>query len=343
MRIAGRNGLGLSLLLACIAGMPISATAGPGLILEYGQSSKVWPVLYEVQTARGDLQKINRILNENFGTYQTTFARFGSDFDVHGFQGLYLNKIKLSIVAEAAALGLVQNPVLPELLASLIAVGLVRVSFHGFLSVDRSWVYESALVGGHGVERRLSAVSTDLIEKIPFQKANVWLAGIDLLGKKIWNRKKDKIEIKGEVRGTHYNGLEGQTSVSLDRKLRKGTYQWDIRIDYAREWWGLHGILGSHPLPTELLPRVWDRVANTTPWRELGAMSGFGARAKYGLGAKSKMVLLGGFYAGYIGGELQLHTGARTNFRFASYKIENSSAYRSLGQRVYVFLSYISF
>jgi len=42
-------------------------------------------------------------------------------------------------------------------------------------------------------------------------------------------------------------------------------------------------------------------------------------------------------------GEMQLHAGERTVFRVATYKIENSSAYRTLGQRVYALLTYLAF
>ncbi len=328
-------------LIALFAALPVPANAESGFFLRYGQSEKVWTVVEEVEGAKSDVSKINRILNENYGTYQTAFTRLGSDFDLAQPRRRGLERIRLTLSAEAAALGLVQNSVVPELLAAATAVGIVRLSWDSRFA--ETWFYEGALLAGWGIERRLSAVSTDLIEKVPFQKANVALFGADLKIRRDWRVDENFLSGRGGWKGTFYRGMGGQTSVALDRRLRSTTHAWELRGDITRKNWNLHGIFGSHPLPTDLLPRVWDRVANTNAWRELGAMSGAGLERAFPVGAASKLSLLAGFYGGYLGAEFRWYLSARTHFDLATYGIENSSAYRTLGQRVYSFATYLSF
>ena len=245
--------------------------------------------------------------------------------------------VRGGISVDAAALGLVQNPVVPELVAAATAVTIARVSVAA--EPAEGWSYEAALLYGWGIERRLSAVSTDLIESIPFQKGEVRLWGLDLAAAKEWKRPEKRFGLGAAWKGTKYNGIEAQTSVALDRQLRSFTQWWEGRADYTWGEWNVHGIVGSHPLPENILPRVWDRVANTNAWRELGAMSGAGAAWRKQLGAAASVSLTGGFYAGYLGFALRWAPSARTHIDLSSFGIENSSAYRTFGQRVYCLAS----
>lgn len=328
-------------LLAFLLVVPRPAFGQPGFFFQYGQSAGVWKILSDVKGASGNLSLINDILNKNYGNYETAFARLGSEMDILHPQPTYLHTVGLGISLEAAGLGLIQNPVVPELQAAALAVALMRLSTKGDLGAR--WALETALVGGWGIERRLSAVSTDLIERIPFQKENVRLFGFDLGLRKAW-----KIENGWWLAGvawkaTFYKGLSGQTSVALDRKLRNDTHAWEGRLDYSKNRWNLHGILGSHPLPIDLLPRVWDRAANSAPWRELGAMSGAGITRRWLLGSASSLDALGGFYAGYLGGVLTWSLSQASKVQLATFGIENSSAYRTLGRRVYSLSAFFGF
>lgn len=313
-----------------------SARADGGFFLEYGQSPGVWKVYNDVKAAEKDLFKINQILNENFGKYETAFARVGSDFDVAHPNRNWARDVHASLSVEAAALGLAQNPVVPELVAAASAVAVGRMALRG--EPAPGWKYEAAGAFGWGIERRLSAISTDLIESIPFQRDQVRLWGADLSASREWRTQGSSWLLRGAWRGTRYYGLEAKTSVALDRRLRDFTQWWEARADYARGGWGAHGIFGSRPLPYDLLPRVWDRVANTNSWRELGAMSGIGVAWTHSFFAVS-----GGLYAGYLGATLSWLPGRRTAVRLSTYGIENSSAYRTFGQRIYSLASYIAF
>lgn len=304
------------------------AHAEGGVFLNYGQSNHLWKVQSDVKNAHNDLFQINRILNENFGNYETGFARIGGDFVLARLERPWAKRVRMAISVDAAALGLVQNPVLPELVAAATAVVMDRVAIEG--EPGAGFSYEAALVGGYGIERRLSAVSTDLIESIPFQKDYVRLVGVDLAVAKEWHRANDHVALRVAWKGTDYFGLDAVTSVALDRRLRSFTQWWEGRADYGWGPFGVHGILGSHPLPVDLLPRIWDRVANTNAWRELGAMSGAGLSY-----SPERLEVIGGLYAGYLGGLLRWKAGAHSFLDISSFGIENSSAYRTLGQRVY--------
>jgi hypothetical protein len=305
-----------------------SAHAEGNVFLSYGQSNHLWKVQSDVKDAHNDLFKINTILNDNFGNFETGFARIGGDFVLARPDRSWAKRVRMTVSVEAAALGLVQNPVVPELVAAATAVEMDRVAVEG--EPGPGWTYEAALVGGYGLERRLSAVSTDLIESIPFQKGNVRLVGVDLAAAKEWLRTDDRYALRAGWKGTDYFGIDAVTSVALDRHLRSFTHWWEGRADFSRGAFGVHGILGSHPLPVELLPRIWDRVANTNAWRELGAMSGAGVSY-----SAHRLVVISGLYAGYLGGLLRWNAGKRTFLEISSFGIENSSAYRTLGQRVY--------
>jgi hypothetical protein len=329
-------------IIICLMASPLSAKARSGFSFTYGQSADVWRLVSDIKGAKKDLVRINAILNENFGSYQTAFVRMGSDFGI----------AKLASVAwpaewrgwagiEGAALGLVQNPVVPELQASILAMGLLETSLLGRFS--EGLFLEAGLAFGAGIERRLSAVSTDLIEKMPFQKEKILLFGLDLALRKHWRFERSQLRIMARTKETFFRGIGGQTSVALDRDLRELYHQWQLRGDFGFENYGLHTIVGPHPLPSDLLPRIWNRAANTHHWRELGAMSGAGASAQWRLGKASSLSAIAGFYGGYIGGELRWRFGERSRLGLLSYGIENSSAYHALGQRVYALQAYFAF
>lgn len=309
------------------------ARAEGNVFMGYGQSADVWHVYNDVKAAQKDLFKINQILNSNFGLYHTAFTRIGGDFVLLRPARAWLKTIAGEISVEAAALGLVQNPVVPELVAAATAVTLVR--FPLAAEPAEGWRFGLAPVFGWGIERRLSAVSTDLIESIPFQKGQVRVLGVDLLAAREWKRAEDRFAVRAAWNGTKYYGIDAQTAVALDRQLRDTTQWWETRADYHWHDWNVHAIGGSHPLPENILPRVWDRVANTTAWRELGAMSGAGVGWRKPLGAQMAIALTAGLYAGYGGYAARWDVSARTHVTLSSYGIENSSAYRTLGARVY--------
>ena len=104
---------------------------------------------------------------------------------------------------------------------------------------------------------------------------------------------------------------------------------------------GAHAILGTHPLPEKLLPRIWNRAANTNFSRELGAMSGAGISFFHNI-ERHSLVASVGLYAGYIGGEIKWKLG-RSELKIMSYEIENSSAYKTLGRRTYSAMANIYF
>ena len=324
-----------------VGGAAVPARADSGFFLDYGQSAGVWTVYNDVRRAQKDLAKINGILNRNFGEYQTAFTRLGSDFDIAHPGAPWARTIRLELSLDGAALGLVQNPVVPELVAAATVVTITRAVL--LAEPAEGWRAEGAVAWGWGLERRLSAVSTDLIESIPFQKDKVWLWGLDLAVSRTWVKGDDRFVAAASWKGTKYHGLEAQTSVALDRKLRSFTQWWETRGDWLRGAWGLHVLAGSHPLPVPVLPRVWDRVANTNPWRELGAMTGAGASWTAELGPRSTTTVLGGFYGGYLGGAARWSPRPRSRLELGSFGIENSSAYRTLGQRVYQASFYLAF
>jgi hypothetical protein len=285
--------------------------------------------VHDIKDAKQDLNKINKILAENYGKYETGFLRIGGNLGEWSLDPGSNLGVKLEV--QAAAVGQIQNPVVPELLAGALAVGLVDIGWTK--SLDKKNLLRLNIVGGAGIERRLSAVSTDLVEKLPFQKEGVTLFGFDLFYRHKISFASSNLFLAGSTEETVYKGLGGTTSSTLDRKLRRITHEPQLRADYIYSIFGAHAILGTHPLPEKILPRVWNRAANSNWNRELGAMSGAGISAVQKFG-KHSLIGSMGLYAGYLGGEIKWHMG-RSEVKIMSYEIENSSAYKTLGRRTY--------
>jgi hypothetical protein len=321
--------------------LPVLAEAQPTLNFTYGQSANVWGLVSDIKTAKKNLPRINEILNQNYNSYQTAFTRIGVEHYFLLRTGGWPNKLRLAFDLEGAALGMVQNPVVPELQASLLMAGILGSSVSG--RIGESFYLEAGMVAGAGNERRLTAVSTDLIEKLPFRKEKLSLVGVDLEMRQLFRLGKGALRLLARTEETVFFGQERQVSVTLNRNLRKTYHQWQGRADYSRSAHSGHLIFGPHPLPTKFLPRIWNRAANTNPWRELGAMSGIGGATSFLLGGPQSLGITGGFYGGYPGGELRWKFGEESRLSLMTYGIENSSAYQTLGQRIYALQTLILF
>ncbi|MCO5141487.1 MAG: hypothetical protein M9962_00175 [Oligoflexia bacterium] len=332
----------LVFLITCITQSSTAHAEPSGFFLTYGQSQNAWGIISDIKNAKNNISNINQILNKNYGSYETLFAKIGTRHTYLTKSPSWPQHYFFELGGESAGLGLVQNPVVPEFTASIIAMGVLTVGVDGRAFNDDLRILAS-LSFGAGIERRVSATSTDLINKIPFQKDTVLLVGGDLRIQKLWRFSNTRWVLSGEVEDTYFRASEAVESVALDRKVRSNFLRYQGRLDFLYSFLNLHAIGGPHPLPSKFLPRVWHRVSNTRTNREIGAMSGAGAGFSWKAGPTARMAITAGYYAGYVGGEFRTRWNQGTEFRIGTYQLENSSAYKTLGQRVYWLATHFSY
>ena len=305
--------------------------------LSYAQSSDAWATVDKVKSAQGDLDQINQVLHDNYGSYEEAFAHaaVGISGLTTGLDFPLLRRLYFDTSSDALAFGRVQNPVVPELKADALLSGEIASGFDG--SIEGSDVGQElrTRVGGHfgmGYEKRVDAVSTDLIENIPTEGGSLSYYGFDL------RLQKDFAMIAGLA--IHSSAAVSDTAFhsSIDAAT-VSTVRWKLKNDLSGTSLALETVVGPQPLPVDFLPRTWDYVDQLNPWPELGAMTGAGLAWRSRLSdawiRNTSLLARGGFYGGYPGGEIGLEAG---DFKASieTWGIEASSAYQTLGQRLYL-------
>lgn len=322
-----------------------NASLGPiktSVSLFYGQSRDAWNTLSDVKSAQGDLGRINDVLQKKYGTYEEALSTLRIRMEgFHGFESNSLFKnYWIEAGTEADAFGLVRNPVVPELHANAILAGAASIGFQGEIP-STSLQTRFGLLGGSGYEKRIDAFSTDLIDKLPIRNGHLYFYGLSQEVATTVNN--DGWKVKPHLSA---HEIEFQTAVepsTLD--VIEGTsyfaFRWKSQLDVTHFLSVSSGaeagavvIAGPQPLPVDMLPYVWDYSHRMQSFPEVGAMLGAGLRfdETWSKAASWKNTL--GFFGGYWGGKTSLHIGS---FRadLGSWGIESSSAYRTLGQRIW--------
>jgi hypothetical protein len=310
--------------------------------LEYGQSSGIWQVVSEVKNAQGNFSAINEILMKRYGAPEEALATIKAsadpllDRDTHG-------RIHVEASAQALGYGLVQNPVVPELHADAIAAGGVVLGYGGRIepaAVDA----RLCVAGGSGREKRIDAVSTDLIERLPLRDGALTYYGLDLdLSRRFQLDRENTVLLSGLVRETSFQTTTpssplNDTSDHLETHRWKASGALERRVGsafIARESVvALEGFAGPQPLPIETLPRIWDYAHRLYATPELGAMTGAGLRWNGRFSRAVSLEARGGYYGGYAGGSLVLALGS-FSINAASWGIETTAGYHVLGERLW--------
>jgi hypothetical protein len=298
--------------------------------LLYGQSANAWSTVNQVKGAQGNIDQINQVLHDNYGTYEEIIGHFGLEVSKisTGWDTSMFKSIYVGTSADGLAYGMVQNPVVPELRAELLITGELNSGFQG--TVDPLEL--STLIGVHaglGYEKRVDAISTDLIQSIPTQNGHLSYYGFDVeLAHDFPISDALKLKSHGSLdESIFHSNIDGTTSSYQQWKLKN-----DVPITTE---WTLETVAGPQPLPVYLLPRTWAYADQLNPFPELGAMVGAGLAWNSFWGENSNLLIRGGFFGGYVGAQLRVQTGV-FHASLESWGIEASSAYQTLGQRIWV-------
>ena len=238
--------------------------------LMYAQSSAFWSTVHDIQDAEGNIDQINQVLNANYGTYEILFSRLDLNESeiATGWDFSPVRRLNFGFSSNLIAYGEVQNPVLPQIVADAVLSGELHGSFTG--AIDPIDLHTG--IGAHvgwGYEKRVNAVSTDLIQSIPTQSGHVSFYGLDFaLGRNFELADGLTWIASGTASETFY-------SSSIDRSI--ASYQsWKMKNDLQYGSFTLETVLGPQPIPIDFLPRTWEYVNKLDPLPELGAMAGAG-------------------------------------------------------------------
>ncbi|MFL5815309.1 MAG: hypothetical protein ACJ763_17160 [Bdellovibrionia bacterium] len=308
----------------------------------YGQSRDVWGTLHDVKSAQGDLESINEILQRKYGTYEEALSTVKVRVDgINGFESSkLLEKIWIEVGTEADAFGLVRNPVVPELHANAILAGAASVGFQGQESTT-GFHTRLGLIGGSGYEKRIDAFSTDLIDKLPIRSGHLYFFGLSQDFAKTFTPSDWKIKPRLSAHEIEFKTAVSPSSLDVVEGTSYFAFRWKGQMDathpipaLGQTQAGIVAVAGPQPIPVDILPDVWDYSHRMQSFPEIGSMLGAGLRMDKSWSQSASWRNTAGFFGGYWGGESSLHLGAfRANV--GTWGIETSSAYRTLGQRIW--------
>lgn len=313
------------------------------LKLSYGQSAEVYQTISSLDKAKGDLNQINEILKKKYGTYEEAMGQLTVSFDniASLIRNTPLDRLYLKVTGEMLVFARVQNPVLPELESNLIRGGIVTTGFNGDLQ-DTGINTRLGIVAGLASEKRIDAVSTDLIDSRPYRIGNVQLFGLDIdLSKKFEINPLLSLYSNMSVHESYVKTSTPAHSLNSEFKPEKVFHRWKIKNNLMHSSpsiplvMGVETIIGPQPIPEDLLPRFWDYVHNNYPFPEWGAMTGIGSFTQFNFSKDTQVSTRIGFFGGYLGGSIHSQIGI-TRFTLASWGIENSAAYQTNGQRIWM-------
>jgi hypothetical protein len=310
---------------------------------DYAQSAQAWDTYNAIQAAKDDLSAINAILKAHYGTYEEAFARVeaGVDGVRTPIRFAPLSRLYFRAASEGLATGVAENPVVPEIHAATMASGLLAAGFHS-PARERGPRLEAGLTVGSGFEKRVDAYSTDIIDATPVRSGNFFFYGADLKAEdRLALARRLDLSASAELHETVYLSQTPPASLSYGSGAQFVATRWRIDSELgARHPGGVPGrffaqaVAGPQPLPYALLPRAWDYAHSLDPLPELGTLLGGGLGWESSWGRRGHVRATAGFYGGYVGAGATLSWG-RLEASAGSWGIESSSAYQTLGQRVW--------
>lgn len=243
----------------CLASSPEVSPDFSTFEMAYSQSASAWSTVNAIKGAHGQIAVINNILNQHYGTFEGAFTRVGgSVISVPtGWSLAPARDLDFNLGVEGAASGRAQNPVVPEIRANLTLALVAGVGLEGELP-GTSVKSHFGVFGGYGNEKRIDAVSTDLIESVPIRKGDLTLLGFEEGLEYAWT---DAAEIRYQSQ-LHLRETLGFSNTAPDKLGIEDTgghsaFRW--RVDSRAKLPSgiqLQVVLGPQPLPIELLPRI---------------------------------------------------------------------------------------
>lgn len=254
---------------------------------------------------------------------------------------VFLN-LYLATSAEGVGNGLVRNPVVPELHADALAAGVLRAGFEGSLA-ENPIRTRFGLLGGSGYEKRIDAFSTDLIEKLPVRDGHLYLFGLEQEASAVTYQHDWKLTTAPTLREIEFHSSVAPSDLDTAQGADFMEVRWKSESEAMTEIHlplfvttqaGIVVVAGPQPLPVDILPVVWDYSHKVQSFPEIGAMVGAGGVSELSWSSNSSWKTTAGFFGGYWGGTTGVLLGSY-QLNLGTWGIEASSAYRTLGLRIW--------
>jgi len=318
--------LALSLLLPLRSGYGFTAGTPTfrcdHVAVRYAQSADFWKTVGDVQNARGSLSAVNGVLQNRYGDLEETFLAADAVCSLG-------QSWEFGVSADGLGYGSARNPVIPELDAVMTIGGFASATY--LWAPAEGWKLRPGILIGGGGERKIHAVSTDLIESLPLRSGAFALLGAEFSVE--YGRSLLPVLEWKQTLFARYAGVDSTTPpADLDQNKDRvhAIFRWRIEEEFIpspwEDWVSWHVIAGPQPLPLPVLPPIWDVVHDIQDFPELGVMLGGGIRLL-------KAVTVG-FYGGYFGAGIDYMTGP-LSLSAGTWGLEGSSAYQTQGSRLW--------
>jgi hypothetical protein len=298
--------------------------------LEYAQTGGALSTVSSIQDAKGDLTRINDILQSKFGSFEAAVGVIKARYETPRYY--------FEASSEVLGIGQVQNPVLPQLHAGVTAEGVLSGGLH---SDSGEWTTRAGLTAGYGREGRVDAISTDFLDHVPWRWGGLALGGGEAeLGRRVFPCAGCRWMSTILARETFFGSSVQSSTQSLSSP--SSVFHWKAKTGFDKTLsggnrfsLGAEAIAGPTPLPTDFLPRAYEYEVDAKPFPSFGSMVGAGAVARKAWGSTTLLVGRAGFYGGYVGGEASFHSG-RFEGGVGSWALNPTPFYQLVSQRLWM-------
>ena len=317
------------------AAFSTSAYAAPGMDLSAGGSPEFFKGFPAVSKAGAEDSRIRQAIGQGKKDPNLGYARLDLHAPVPALDKKdWPNYFSFGLSIDGAG-SMGSRDAALSLSTARIFAGMFRGTFEGALFPDL--FLTSSLLLGAGSEKQQEFVDGGSAIALASRSAVDLITGVDAQLMKVWRFRKSTLRFTNtlQTQETFFRAVsskaEGTNNVSWD--LPSASHDWLLRNDLLVSRYNVHLILGKHPYPTALLPRVWNRVSQVPSG--LKPLFSLGGGITANVGGRTEGALLAGYYAGKIGGEIRINSPDEINVRISSYGIPSPMGAKSQTQRAY--------
>lgn len=313
----------------------------------YGHTSDFWGKVDLLRTSPKSPSEIQSLLDRSFDAPSegTANAEITYVTPLDDSFSVLFNQGTLGLAGHSLLGGEARNRILPELRGYAVygaeaRFGLER-SFPGF--VEDGWFLQARSILGMGEQTLIEGPASDFFGGVPETRSMLFYWGFDLgVGYQFWIHDTLRSRQKLLVKPTFFHSSLTGTSYQFAIQENQQTLRWRWETEWAmslRNPLGLGTevsvltITGQQPIPIPLIPRTWDSIQQIETFPSLASLIGLGSRIRL-VTDDFSMDLTGGFFGGYLGGELSATWGG-VRFSIGSWGLERTSAFQMRESRIH--------
>jgi hypothetical protein len=289
------------------------AHAGPRYHAEidYFQSARIWSAFLDLNDVGQSTLKLQNVLDDRYGKNEDAFARIS--LGMHAIplseSSYVFRRLAFTASGEAAAWGLIENPVISQIHFRAVALGSLAATLEGG-NPARGLRTRLGVVGGFGTVRKTDLITPDLASPIDLEIGGLRMLGIDAGasfatpgGRGV--RAGTAVDYQGSYFTSDFDGSFWAHRWKSQSFVQFGSLQSANSLSFAP-----HLIFGRHPFPVDFLPRVWDFLHSQSAPDGIASVLGYGAELGFTADKDSNLKLLGGIYGRYWGAQIAFERAA---------------------------------